>query len=213
MNATMRIAALVSCFLFGAAAAGEPTVPATARPADPGGYWYVNLGDFEGAEFDSLEISDEGGLGFGAGYGMFLRRGLAVEFEASLSSTDYELPSELPASSADELTLDTTGVMINLKLFRTLGRMRPFAGVGLGVGLTELNLYDEDEYYYYANDSLEDEFTVLGQLMLGADFRIKKRHHLGMSYRKLIAFDDFDWLGEQVDPGGDSFLLAYRHEF
>ena len=211
MSATKTIATLLSCLLFGPAAAGDAEVTAAARPAGPGAYWYVSLGDFEGAEIDSLESSDEGGFGLGAGYGRYVRKDLALEFEASVSSTDYELPSELAASSADSLTLDTTGILVNVKLFRTLGRMRPFAGVGLGVGMTALSVYDDS--YYYATEPLEDEFSVLSQILLGADFRLKKRHHLGMSYRRLIAFDDFDWLGEDVDPGGDSFLLAYRYEF
>ena len=46
-----------------------------------------------------------------------------------------------------------------------------------------------------------------------AYFRIKGRHHLGLSYRQLKVFDDFDWLGEEVDASGDSLLLSHRFDF
>lgn len=92
--------------------------------------------------------------------------------------------------------------------------MQPFFGVGVGLGLTELSYYEDDYYdYYYWGEPLEDETTFLAQFTLGADFRIKGRHHLGFSYRKLEVFDDFDWLGEEVDASGDSLLLSYRFDF
>jgi hypothetical protein len=220
MKAKTTGGSLVLCFLLAAKLvtplAGDADHRQTVETGSRGGYWYVSLGSFDGPEIESLEESSAA-AGLGVGYGMFVRKNLAVEFESGLTSTDYDLPLELGRGSSETLTLDTWSVTVNVKTFRNVGRMQPFFGVGVGFGLTELAYYDDDYYdyygYYYVSEPLEDETTFLAQFTLGADFRIKGRHHLGLSYRKLEVFDDFDWLGEEVDAGGDSLLLNYRFDF
>jgi len=217
MKAKTTVVPLVLCLLLaaepGTSMAGEADNRQTVDNGSRGGYWYLNLGSFDGPEFESLEESTAA-AGLGVGYGLFVRKNLAVEFESGLTSTDYDLPIELGRGSDETLTLDTWSVTVNVKTFRNVGRMQPFFGVGVGFGLTELSYYEDDYYdYYYVDEPLEDETTFLAQFTLGADFRIKGRHHLGFSYRKLEVFDDFDWLGEEVDASGDSVLLSYRFDF
>jgi opacity protein-like surface antigen len=217
MKAKLTSGLLVLCFFLavnaGAVVAGDGTELQGPRRGPPRGYWYVNFGGFDGPEFESLEDSTTG-AGIGAGYGLFVGRNVAVEFESSLTSTDYDVQSQFERGSDETLTLDTSAVTVNFKAFGKLGRLHPFAGVGLGFGLTELSFHvDDDDDYYYAYELLDDEYSFLAHYMLGVEFRIAGRHHIGLGYRKLEVFDDFDWYGEKVDAGGDIALIKYRVDF
>ena len=51
---------------------------------------------------------------------------------------------------------------------------------------------------------------MLTQVLAGIDIRVSSRSYLGIEYRKLFAHRKIFFDGEEVDGGGESFVLAYR---
>lgn len=172
-------------------------------------YTFFYLGGFDTSETAAVLDDSKGGGAFGGGWGWRFHRFLTFEFDANVSSTDYELPEAMTRSDLDDasLTLSTLGVLGNLKFGRQLGRLRPHAGVGLGAGVVDVSLSDPG---FWLVEPLESQFSLLTQVLAGIDIRVSRRSHLGLEYRELIALRTITFGGEKIDGGGESFILAYR---
>ena len=179
------------------------------RPLKNRHYTFLYLGGFETGETATVLDHSTGAGAFGAGWGWRFHRFLTFEFDANISSTDYELPE--PPTRSDlgdpKLTLSTVGVLGNVKFGRPLGRLRPQIGVGLGAGLVDVALSDPE---YWFPETLESQLSVLTQVLAGVDIRVSRRSYLGIEYRKLFAHRTISFDGEEIDGGGESFVLAYR---
>ena len=172
-------------------------------------YTFLYLGGFATGETATVLDRSTGDSAFGAGWGWRFHRLLTFELDMNISSTDYELPGSMNRSHLGDLklTLSTVGLLGNLKLGRQLGRLRPQIGVGLGAGLVDVALSDSE---YWFPETLESQLSVLTQVLAGIDIRVSSRSYLGIEYRKLFAHRKIFFDGEEVDGGGESFVLAYR---
>jgi outer membrane protein W len=175
-------------------------------------YTFVYLGDFASADPNASLGKEGSGSSFGAGYGRFFHRYLAVELEATMSSSDYVQPTGSRGEGEDfVLRVTTAAMMANLKAIGTFGRVSPFVSIGLGFGVSDLTL-DAGRGLYY-EEPLEEKLSLVAQSTIGADFRITRRSYLGLELRKLDPFDDLRWAGVRIKPGGESIVLAYKYSF
>jgi len=202
----MKITAIRTICWIGACAI---LCAAPVRAGDDKGYVFVYLGGFQTGETTTVLDDSQGGGVLGAGWGWRFHRLLTFELDASSSSTEYDQPPPTSRSDLDGygLTLSTTGVCGNLKLGGQLGRVRPHAGVGLGGGLIDVSLSGPATWF---EEPLESQFSLLTQMLAGFDIRVSRKSHLGVEYRKLFAHRTITFDGEEVDGGGESFVLAYR---
>ena len=196
------------CLVLGsvldASIAGESPDADATRTSKGRGYAFLQAGGFDGGQFRTAEVGTSG-FDFGGGYAAFFHEGLAVEFEGIFFGTDYRFPSH---SGGSDLSLLTGALMLNLRGLRSFGRLRPSLGVGVGLGVTSLDRAHDSSYWAY--EKLDEEFSLLAQTMVGLEFRITRRSHLGIEYRLLTAGSDLEWAGHQIDPGGALLLLTYR---
>jgi opacity protein-like surface antigen len=172
-------------------------------------YASVYAGSFQTAETAAVldRSTFKGTAGFS--WGRRLHRLLTLELDATASSTDYELPTGIlrDRSGRTEVSLTTSGVLVNCKFGFQLGRLRPHVGVGVGAGLVDVS-FTELEYLF--EEPIESRFSTLTQFLAGADFRIGRRSTLGLEYRELAAQKPLLFAGEEIDGGGESVTLAYR---
>jgi hypothetical protein len=189
------------------ASAGEGE--ATSNPNETSAYLFLRGGGFSGSEFGSFGDT-EFGYGLSLGGGFLFRRHFAFEVELDWLGRDYAVPVQWVNAEEHELSLETCAGLANLRAVHSIWRLEPSVGIGLGIGLTELNLASASAW----NETyLEGEFTLLSQVSFGLDFRITKQALLGFEYRKLYALSTFDWLGQDVDPGGETVFLSFRIKF
>ena len=172
-------------------------------------YTFLYLGGFDTGETAAVLDHSTGGGAIGGGWRWRFHRFLTFEFDANISSTDYELPERMIRSHLNDpkLTLSTLGILGNLKFGRRLGRLRPQVGVGLGAGLVDVSLTSPE---YWFEETLESQFSVLTQVLAGIDIRVSRRSYLGTEYRELFALRTIFFGGEEIDGGGESVVLVYR---
>jgi len=173
------------------------------------GYIFLYVGGFETSETAALLDRTQDSGSVGGGWGRQFSRFLTFEYDLNISETSYELPQSMTRSHLTdlELTLSTAGFLGNVKLKRPVGRLRPQIGVGLGVGVIDVAMTDSDSWF---TESLESELSLLTQVLAGFDIRLTGRSYLGIEYRKLVAHRSMFLRDEEIDGGGESFVLAYR---
>ena len=198
-----------SLLLAAGAATGAQAKKAQGWRTEQTHYAFVYAGSFQTGETAAVLDRSTGQTTLGAGWGRRLHRMLTLELDATASSTDYELPTPILRgdSRRTEISLTTSGVLVNLKFGFQLGRLRPHVGVGLGVGVVDVS-FTQPEYLF--EEPLESRFSTLTQFLAGADFRIGRRSTLGLEYRELAAQKTLLFAGEEIDGDGESVTLAYR---
>ena len=97
----------------------------------------------------------------------------------------------------DKLELSTVGALGNLKFGPRLGRVRPYVGVGLGLGIVEVSASNPDLWF---PESLESELSLLAQVMAGLDVRVTRRSYLGIEYRQLATSRTIDARSQRDRP-------------
>jgi len=186
--------------------------PVSGASSDIRHYSFLYLGGFDSRETTEILDQPTDGSSFGAGWGWRFHRFLTFEFDASILTSEYDLPQGVgrPDLGDDKLELSTVGALGNLKFGPRLGRVRPYVGVGLGLGIVEVSVSNPDLWF---PESLESELSLLAQVLAGLDVRVTRRSYLGIEYRQLATSRTIDLGGEEIDGGGQSFVLAYRRGF
>ena len=208
----LAVGAAGAVLAAGPPAAEKPTSKNTTTSKDRKRYLFLYMGGFEAAETAAVLDHPADSFSFGGGSGWRFHRFLTLELDLNMSSTAYDLPRGISREhrSDDKLELTTLGALGSVKLGRRFGRVRPQVGVGLGAGMIDVSLSNPD---YFALHSLETQFTLLTQILVGFDVRVGRRSYLGIEYRKLFAGRTISFGGEEIDGGGESGILAYRFAF
>ena len=172
-------------------------------------YAFLYLGGLENNETTEILDNPTGSASVGGGWGWRFHRFLTFEFDASLLTSEFDLPQGVgrPDLGDDKLELSTIGVLGNVKFGPRLGRLRPHVGIGLGFGVVDVSVANPDLWFPL---SLESQLSLLTQVLAGLDLRVSRRSYLGIEYRELIAHRKINFGGEEIDGGGRSFVLVYR---
>jgi hypothetical protein len=216
---SMRLGGHAICWIgactFAVAAYAGP--PNSAANSDAGAttdryYAFVYLGGFETHETAEILDRSTDRSSIGGGWGWGFHRFLTFEFDASFLTTEYDLPQGIgrPDLGDDKLELSTIGALGNVKFGPRLGRLRPHVGVGLGFGVVDVSITNPELWFPL---SLESRLSLLTQVVVGLDVRVSRRSHVGIEYRELTAHRTIHFGGEEIDGGGQSFVLAYRRDF
>ena len=206
---TLLLLTCFACLLPGIAAgqAGE-------RQA---GRWYIGggLGGF--AEEDNAQISGQDPE-FSAFFSGGFRASPYVAIEATAMNwyQDFSTPASISPGvlpTADARTdLTTFGVGALVKFIVPLESVDFFAGAGLGVYTTNLNVKGTSGG---ASVEIDENDTDLGiQAVLGVDVFVSNRISLGLEYRWLKLDATFQpFIADDLDVGGQFFFATIRGYF
>ena len=198
---------LIALSFFGAFAA--PALAQTEMFApDRVGNWYLGggLGLFD--EEDNAGIANPDGE-FGAAFsgGYRLAPNVALEIDGLLSHQEFDTPAS--AGGARRSDLFTNGVGGVVKLILPLNRFELYAGAGLGLYTSRVEIDGP------SLEADEDDTDLGYQLLAGADFFVSRRISVGVEYRKFKLDADFGSTlpGGNVDAGGDFVFATVRGYF
>ncbi len=202
-NILLTLATLACLLPAGAAAqAGE-------RQA---GRWYIGggLGGFAAEDNAQISGQDPEFASFFSG-GYRASPNIAVEATAMHWLQDFATPASisgvLPGAAA-RTDLQTVGVGGQVKFILPLDSMDLFAGAGLGLYTTNLNVEG-------ISGDIDVNDTNLGiQALLGVDVFVSKRISLGLEYRWLKVDANFEpYIANDLDVGGQFFFATVRGYF
>jgi len=176
------------------------------------GRWYIGgaLGGF--AEEDNSQVT-----GQDAEFASFFTAGyraspnVAVEATAMHWSQDFNTPASISGilPGADARTdLWTFGLGAQVKFILPLDNVDLFAGAGLGLYTTNLNVEG-------TSAKIDESDTDLGiQAVLGADVFVSNRVSVGLEYRWLKLDANFQpFIADDIDVGGHFFFATIRGYF
>ncbi|MEX0960520.1 MAG: outer membrane beta-barrel protein [Burkholderiales bacterium] len=182
------------------------------------GSWYIGggLGGFSEESNAQLPGANGKAAGF---FGVGFRASPYVAVEADLIGwrQDFPTPNSIaPAqlATADARTdLSTGGLGGVVKLYMPLDRVDLYAGGGLGIYSTRLEVSGTSGGGARVNIEETDD-DVGYQLLLGADVYVSRNFTVGLEYRWLKLDANFEpFVAGQVDAGGQFLFATVRGHF
>lgn len=152
------------------------------------------------------------GWGFYGGY--FLHPNFSLEGEFLWLRRDYERlhgsPS-LPNAADNRIRVLSTSLFVNARYQHDFGRVRVFAGAGIGYDSAELYISDPSSGLFTTEGGPDDSSNTVTQQMAGIIIPVTLRGKVEIGWKRLKMEYDFGvYSGGENEFGGDYLYLAYR---
>jgi opacity protein-like surface antigen len=172
------------------------------------GRWYIGGGIGGFNEEDNAQVANpdnQFGLGFSGGYR--LTKFIGLEADGLFSYQEFDTPPSAGGTRRSDLY--SNGVSGVVKLFLPLNRVELYAGGGIGVYRSWVDI----DGPLLETDA--DDTNIGYQLLAGADFFVSRRISIGVEYRRLELEADFGSTlpGGKIDTGGDFLFATVRGYF
>lgn len=197
----------------GAAWSAAPGGPLRAQ--SPSFYWMASAGNYD-ADDNAGQLDDERGqFGLSGGLGWRLRPAFALDFEIGLYAAEFDAPpvGGLFVTISDVYDLETTVILGTARIELPVGRVRPFAGAGAGLFLTELKR--PASFLGVPGFAAREKDAVPGlSLNAGLALVLTPEASITFEYRRMYVSADFGGLTDgDVDVGGALVLAGFRYTF
>lgn len=177
------------------------------------GYYFL-LGDHKGEETPGELDHPVAQFALGLGITFEYSEHINIDVELIGTSKEYETPASVyagPFSSVDDdMTLDTTGVSVNVLARDSKGNFEVYAGAGAGLYKSSLLITGST---FGFPGSYTDRSTDVGvQIMAGIGYKITDSSWLAVEYRQLDLEGNFSSItgASSNEIGGELILLALR---
>jgi opacity protein-like surface antigen len=190
-------------------------VGAQAAPADDGipRSAYIAIGRAQ-PQSDPQLSSQDGNWGFAAGMTWRHSRRVAFELDVLDTGQEAEMPAfEHPAPGARQRAhINVDGIGVRIKLFYPVGKLEPFAGLGVGYYRSEISDLGAMSHLFLPSEFAKRSDRDVGvQYVAGFDYAVSPRSALGIEYRWLSLEANFGAeFGGTTRVGGGMLLVTYR---
>lgn len=180
-------------------------------------YGYVYLGDNAGGtSTGSLQSTSyiSSPLEWGIGLGRYYRDLLSVEGAFEYWGERYERTGTIIPGTENNV-IQAGGLALSATVLGHLHRndWHVYAGVGAGYYITGILVTEPGSGLLTTQGAPSDQWIPGLHLSLGADYRIKENHKLGIEMKKRRIKADFGaYTNGEVDLGGTLLLFTYRYD-
>jgi len=208
------VAALMLSASVSSAAEGvdSSSAEAASKPDKPLHAWLL-IGDFTATPDGSRLRRSDGGYGWGLGGGYFLNQHLSLEGEFLWFRREYERVADdvIPGTADNRSRALSLGLLANARFSHRFSRWRPFVSAGVGWFDSELLTTDPESGLFTDVGDPSSESSAGYQFSVGASFRLRRRSHVELGWRRLFLEADFGpYSNGETELGGDLLYLAFR---
>jgi len=188
----------------------ESKDPASSHPF----YLALSIGSLQTTPDKNTLQGKSGANGWGFHGGYFLHPNFSLEGEFLWLRRDYERlhssPS-LPNAADNRIRVLSTSLFVNARYQYDFGKVRVFAGAGIGHGSAEPFISDPNSGLFTTDGAPSNSSNTVTQQMAGIIIPVTLRGKVEIGWKRLKMEHDFGvYSGGENEFGGDYLYLAYR---